>query len=63
MTMLGLALALVAMLPLVTSLELPSAFWALSMLAGLGVAMILVGLWRNGRHRSRAQRAALPDPG
>ncbi|MCU0283323.1 MAG: hypothetical protein MUD13_05395 [Candidatus Nanopelagicales bacterium] len=60
-TVLGLALAAVAMLPLVTDLELPSAFWGLAMLAGIGMGMILVGLWRNGRRRSRAQRAALTD--
>jgi len=59
-TALGMLLALVAMLPLVTDLELPSAFWALSMLVGVGMGLVLVGLLRNGRHRSRVQRAAGP---
>ena len=54
----GMVLALVAMLPLVTGLELPSAFWWLSMLVGVGMAMVLIGLARNGRRRSRAQAAA-----
>jgi hypothetical protein len=57
-TTVGMLLALVAMLPLVTGLELPSAFWWLSMLVGVGMGMILVGLTRNGRRRSRAQTSA-----
>lgn len=57
-TAVGMILALVAMLPLVTGLELPSAFWWLSMLVGVGMGMILVGLTRNGRRRSRAQTSA-----
>ncbi len=58
MTGLGMALTLIAMLPLVTDLELPSAFWWLSMLTGVGLGMIIVGLARNGRSRSRSQTAA-----
>lgn len=57
-TALGMALTLVAMLPLVTDLELPSALWWLAMLTGVGLAMIIVGLARNGRRRSRSQTAA-----
>jgi peptidoglycan/LPS O-acetylase OafA/YrhL len=57
-TALGMLLTLVAMLPLVTDLELPSAFWWLAMLVGVGLFMILVGLARNGRRRSRAQKSA-----
>lgn len=57
-TALGMVLALVAILPLVTDLTLPSVFWWLAMLTGVGLAMILVGLARNGRRRSRSQRAA-----
>jgi len=57
-TGLGMALTLIAMLPLVTDLELPSALWWLSMLTGVGLAMIIVGLARNGRRRSRSQTAA-----
>lgn len=60
---LGIALSLVAILPLVSDIELPSVFWALSMLTGVGFAMILLGLARKGRRRARAQVAAgtLPD--
>ncbi|MGB8019826.1 MAG: hypothetical protein WCF04_01200 [Candidatus Nanopelagicales bacterium] len=60
---LGILITLVAMLPLVSDVELPSVFWALSMLTGVGFAMILLGLARKGRRRARAQMAAriLPD--
>jgi hypothetical protein len=51
----GMLLTLVALLPLVTDLELPSLWWALSMLVGVGVGLVLLGLARNGRRRARAQ--------
>jgi peptidoglycan/LPS O-acetylase OafA/YrhL len=57
-TAVGMLLALIAMLPLVSDVELPGTFWWLSMLVGVGMAMILVGLARNGRRRARAQTAA-----
>jgi hypothetical protein len=57
-TAVGMLLTLVAMLPLVTDVELPSALWWLSMLVGVGMGMVLVGLARNGRRRSRSQTAA-----
>ena len=57
-TAVGMALTLIAMIPLVTDVELPSAFWWLSMLVGVGLAMVLVGLARNGRRRSRSQTTA-----
>ena len=57
-SVLGIDLALVALLPLVTDLELPSSFWALSMLVGVGFGLILIGLARKGRSRSRTQVAA-----
>jgi peptidoglycan/LPS O-acetylase OafA/YrhL len=57
-TVVGMLLTAVAMLPLVTDLELPSTFWWLAMLVGVGMGMILVGLARNGRRRARAQTTA-----
>jgi hypothetical protein len=57
-TVIGMLLTLVAMIPLVTDIELPSALWWLSMLVGVGMAMVLIGLARKGRRRSRAQTAA-----
>ncbi|MFY9330101.1 MAG: hypothetical protein WAO41_00290 [Candidatus Nanopelagicales bacterium] len=53
-TLVGIAFTLVAMLPLVvTSIELPSAFWFLSMLTGVGLALILLGLFQASRARRR----------
>ncbi|MGB7980495.1 MAG: hypothetical protein WCF36_06840 [Candidatus Nanopelagicales bacterium] len=57
-TAIGMLLTLVALLPLVSDIELPSMFWWLAMLWGVGLALILVGLLRNGRGRARAQIAA-----
>lgn len=57
----GMLLALISLLPLVTDLELPSLFWALSMLTGLGFGLILLGLARKGRRRSHGQMTA-PGP-
>lgn len=54
----GIALALFSLLPLVSDVELPSAFWALSMLTGVGFGMVLLGLARKGRRRARVQVAA-----
>lgn len=48
----GMIFTLIAILPLVTSLELPSAWWGLSMLTGVGLAMILIGLRRSSKARS-----------
>ena len=59
----GLVLGLVAMLPLVTPIELPSLFWGLAMLLGVGLGLILVGLFAEGRHRSRVQRSATATAG
>ena len=57
-TALGMVLTLIAMLPLAFDVELPSAFWWLAMLTGVGLAMVIVGLVRNARRRSRSQTAA-----
>lgn len=54
----GMSIALLALLPLFGSIKLPSLFWALSMLTGVGFGLILLGLARKGRQRSRAQVAA-----
>lgn len=55
----GMALTLVALLPLVSDVELPSQWWALSMLVGIGMGLVLAGLAANGRRRARAQATAL----
>ena len=51
---LGLVFTLVAMAPLVfDSFEPSSVWWFLSMLTGVGMGLILLGLWRNARRRRR----------
>ncbi len=48
----GMVFTLIALLPLFTDLELPSIWWGLSMITGIGLAMILIGLRRSGKGRS-----------
>jgi hypothetical protein len=53
-TVVGLACTLIAMLPLVIpGLELPSAWWFLSMITGVGLALVIVGLAVSARSRRR----------
>jgi VIT1/CCC1 family predicted Fe2+/Mn2+ transporter len=53
-TMIGLAFALIAMLPLVIpDLTLPSYWWFLAMTTGVGLALVLLGLRLSARARSR----------
>lgn len=54
----GMVLTLLALLPMVLDIEVPSAFWALSMLVGVGFGLILLGLVRKGRRRSRVELTA-----
>ena len=57
-TVVGLVCTLIALLPLaVDSLELPSLWWWLSMLTGVGLALVIVGLWRSARQRREAIRS------
>lgn len=51
-TIVGLALTVVALLPLVVpSVRLPGAWWFLSMLTGVGLALVIAGLIRAARAR------------
>lgn len=51
-TVIGLICTLIAMLPLVIpSLSLPSAWWFLSMITGVGLALVIVGLAVSARSR------------
>ena len=53
-TVIGLICTLIAILPLVIpSLTLPSAWWFLSMLTGVGLAIVLVGLLVSALSRRR----------
>jgi hypothetical protein len=54
-TAVGMVLTLVALLPLVApSVHLPSAFWWLAMVSGVGLTLLLLGLWQAARARGRA---------
>ncbi len=55
LTVLGIIFSLIAILPLVTDLELPSIWWFLSMLTGVGLAVILLGLIISARSRRTTQ--------
>jgi len=53
-TVIGLVCTAIAMLPLVIpSLELPSAWWFLSMITGIGLALVIAGLAVSARSRRR----------
>jgi hypothetical protein len=55
-TVIGLACALVAMTPLVVpSIELPGVWWFFSMLTGVGLALVILGLLRSSRARRAIQ--------
>lgn len=53
-TVIGLVCTVIAMLPLVVpGLELPSVWWFLSMITGVGLALVIVGLAVSARSRRR----------
>lgn len=55
-TAIGLICTLVAIAPLVVpSLEMSGLWWFLSMLTGVGIALVLVGLVRSARSRRRTR--------
>ena len=52
----GLTFTLIAILPLVLpSLELPGALWFLSMLTGVGLIVVCIGLVMGARSRGRSR--------
>lgn len=51
-TVVGLVCTIIAMLPLIIpGLELPSAWWFLSMITGVGLALVIAGLAVSARSR------------
>jgi hypothetical protein len=52
LTVLGILATLIAILPLVSDIELSSAWWFLSMITGVGLATIILGLTMSARSRS-----------
>lgn len=54
MTVIGIICTLIAILPLIIpGLTLPSAWWFLSMITGVGLAMVILGLAVAARSRRR----------
>lgn len=57
-TGIGLVCTLIALAPLVVpGIELPSLWWFLSMLTGVGLALVILGLLRSSRSRRRSARS------
>lgn len=56
---LGMVLTLIAISPLLFGGQLPSAWWTLSMITGVGLIVLLIGLRTAGSTRSRLVRDAL----
>jgi len=53
-TVIGLVCTVIAMLPLVVpGLDLPSLWWFLSMITGVGLALVIAGLAVSARSRRR----------
>jgi hypothetical protein len=58
LTIIGLVATLIAILPLVTDLELSGTWWFLSMITGVGLATVLAGLTMSARSRSTSTSAS-----
>jgi cytosine/uracil/thiamine/allantoin permease len=58
-TALGMLLTFIAIVPLADSkVNLPSVFWGLAMITGIGLAVLIYGVWRAARGRSQRIRKA-----
>ena len=61
MTVAGLACTAIALIPLVVpEVSLPSTWWFLSMLTGVGLALVIIGLAGSAISRSRRARSGAP---
>jgi hypothetical protein len=58
LTIIGIIASLIAILPLVSDIELSGTWWFLSMITGVGLATVLVGLTMSAR--SRSTRSSFP---
>ena len=57
LTAIGLVCTLIACIPLlVPSIQLPSSWWFLSMITGVGLVVVIIGLVVSGGDRRRAVR-------
>ena len=61
LTVLGMLLTFGAMTPAVFGGHLASIWWALSMITGLGLVLLLIGIRRASSARSRAARTFLEE--
>lgn len=63
LTIIGIVATLIAILPLVSDIELSGAWWFLSMITGVGLATVLAGLTMSARSRStRPTRSTRSSP-
>jgi protein-S-isoprenylcysteine O-methyltransferase Ste14 len=61
-TVIGMVLTFVAIVPLANSKwNLPSIFWALAMVTGIGLGLLMYGFWRAARGRSKRIRRAAAE--
>ncbi len=58
LTIIGLVATLIAILPLVSDIELSGTWWFLSMITGVGLATVLAGLTMSARSRSTSSLAS-----
>jgi hypothetical protein len=58
LTIIGIVATLIAILPLVSDIELSGVWWFLSMITGVGLATVLAGLTMSAR--SRSTRSSFP---
>jgi hypothetical protein len=52
LTIIGIVATLIAILPLISDIELSGTWWFLSMITGVGLATVLAGLTMSARSRS-----------
>lgn len=57
MTIAGMIFTAIAILPLISDIDLPSTWWFLSMITGLGLGLILIGLIITARSRRRSRHS------
>jgi hypothetical protein len=61
LTIIGIVATLIAILPLVSDIELSGAWWFLSMITGVGLATVLAGLTMSARSRSTRSTRSSPS--
>ncbi|MGB4324931.1 MAG: hypothetical protein WBJ33_06695 [Candidatus Nanopelagicales bacterium] len=54
LTIAGMIFTAIAIFPLISDIDLPSTWWFLSMITGLGLGLILIGLIITARSRRRS---------